>query len=161
MTIEHLPESDAVRELLDIEAIKTLKARYFRFIDTGRWGDLRRLFTDDATFRFPGLGHFDDVDAGLAAIRVALGEATTVHHGHMPEIVLTGADTAEGVWAMDDYVLRGEGFPLISGYPEEFQRGLHGYGHYFETYRRVSGQWRIASLELARLHVEPLPQVAP
>jgi hypothetical protein len=145
-----------VRELRAIEAIKALKARYFRLVDTGDWDGLRQLFTDDASFAFPGLGDFDDVDAALAAIKAALGEATTVHHGHMPEITLIGPDTAEGIWAMDDYVLRGEGFTPIPGYPEEFQRGLHGYGHYFETYRREGGDWRIASLKLVRLHVEPL-----
>jgi hypothetical protein len=150
------PEIGAVQELLAIEAIKALKARYFRLVDTGDWAGLRLLFTDDARFEFSGLGHFDDVDAALAAIRAALGEATTVHHGHMPEITVTGPDTAEAIWAMDDYVLRGEGFAPIPGYAEEFQRGLHGYGHYFETYRREGRDWRIASLKLVRLHVEPL-----
>lgn len=28
----------------------------------------------------------------------------TVHHGHMPEIDITGPDTARGTWAMFDYV---------------------------------------------------------
>jgi len=147
---------DAAEQLLAIEAIKVVKARYFRFVDTRRWPELRELFTDDARFEFPGLGTFDDVDAGLAAIRNALGEATTVHHGHTPEIILTGEDSASGVWAMDDLVIRGEGLPPIPGYPEEYQRGLHGYGHYFETYRREDTTWRIASLKLVRLYVLPV-----
>jgi hypothetical protein len=28
---------------------------------------------------------------------------------------------------------------------------MHGFGHYHETYRRVKGQWLIATLELKRL----------
>ena len=35
----------------------------------------------------------------------ALVGAVTTHHGHMPEIEITGDGTARGVWAMFDYVL--------------------------------------------------------
>ena len=34
----------------EIDAIKQLKARYFRYLDTKRWADLRRQFADDARF---------------------------------------------------------------------------------------------------------------
>lgn len=139
----------------DIEAIRQLKARYFRFVDTKQWAELRNLFTGDARFEFPGLGNFDSPEAGVGAIKQALGEATTVHHGHMPEIEISG-DTASGIWAMDDLVVRGDDASPIPGYPAEFQPGLHGYGHYHETYRREGDGWRIASLKLVRLHVEPL-----
>lgn len=150
---------DAAARLLDVEAIKVLKARYFRYVDTRDWPALRELFTDDARFEFPGLGTFEDVEAGLAKIRSALGSATTIHHGHMPEITLTGSDTAEGIWAMHDYVIRhgaAGGDEALPGYAPEFQRGLRGYGHYLETYRRVGSGWLIASLKLTRLHIEPL-----
>jgi enoyl-CoA hydratase len=140
----------------DIEALKGLKARYFRFVDTHAWSDLRGLFADDARFEFPGLGDFQSADDGVAAIRRALGEATTVHHGHMPEIEITGPDEARAVWAMDDLVIRSDNAPALPGYPAELQRGLHGYGHYHETYRRQAGQWLIKSLKLVRLHVSPL-----
>ncbi|MBI0293347.1 nuclear transport factor 2 family protein [Streptomyces sp. PRKS01-29] len=30
------------------------------------------------------------------------GAAPSVHHGHMPEIEITGPDTASGIWAMED-----------------------------------------------------------
>ena len=70
----------------------------------------------------------------------------TVHHGHMPEIELTGPDTARGTWAMFDYVE----WPR----PESGERvGLTGYGHYLEEYVREDGEWRIARTHLARLRV--------
>jgi 3-phenylpropionate/cinnamic acid dioxygenase small subunit len=35
--------------LEDVEQIKELKARYFRFFDTKQWDRWRGLFTDDCT----------------------------------------------------------------------------------------------------------------
>jgi len=62
---------------------------------------------------------------------------------------------------MDDLVIRPSDAPPIPNYPAEFQAGLHGYGHYHESYRREARAWRIASLELVRLHLEPLARTLP
>ena len=37
----------------DIEAIRQLKARYFRFVDTKQWDRWGDLFTEDAVFHVP------------------------------------------------------------------------------------------------------------
>jgi hypothetical protein len=34
---------------------------------------------------------------------------------------------------------------------------VKGYGHERETYRKVDGQWKIASMHLAYLRFDPLP----
>ena len=86
--------------------------------------------------------HFASPDEMVAANRRILATAVTVHHGHMPEIMLTGADTATGVWAMMDLVKLGEGF--------------RGYGHYHEEYVKQAGRWRIRRLRLTRLETMPL-----
>ncbi len=130
-------------DLVEIEAIKQLKARYFRFLDTKQWDAWRELFTED--FRAEVYGphpviHFESRDEMVDSNRKILAEAPTVHHGHMPEIELTGPDTARGIWAMLDVVKLGAGFV--------------GYGHYHEEYRKVDGHWRIARLRLTRLHIE-------
>lgn len=44
-----MPDTAAV--LSEIEAIKQLKARYCRYLDTKRWDDWRQLFTSSATPR--------------------------------------------------------------------------------------------------------------
>jgi hypothetical protein len=67
----------------------------------------------------------------------------------MPEIEITGADTATGTWAMFDYVE----FPPA---PSGERVGLQGYGHYTEEYVREEGEWRIKSLHLSRLRIDPL-----
>jgi len=123
----------AWQRLLDVEEIQQLKARYFRLMDTKDWAAFGELFTDDAVMDADGY-----VQEGRAKIlsflpKVLDGVVTT-HHGHMPEITITGPDTATGVWAMFDYLtFPGDGPP----------RGLRGYGHYHEEYRRVDGAWRI------------------
>jgi hypothetical protein len=140
-------------ELAAIEAIKALKARYFRAMDTKDWPAFEAVFTADATMDVSGeLGGGDD-DAGIirgnAAIRAfvqgAVDDVTTVHHGHMPEIEIVSPGRARGIWAMEDQLAWPEGAPI---------RSLHGFGHYHETYEQHDGRWLIASLRLTRLRVD-------
>ena len=134
----------------DIEDIKRLKARYFRLMDQKDWDAWGSVFAEEAVMEVPEV---DRVATGRAAIvefvSKALAKAQTVHHGHMPEIELTGADTATGIWAMVDYV-------EWSGSNPRERSGLRGYGHYYEEYVREDGAWRIARTRLVRLRVDPL-----
>src|SRR5262245_49360614 len=91
--MEHTP-ADAVQRLLDLEAIKQLKARYFRLMDCKQWGEMRGLFTDDATIE--AAVRFGGPDDFIARVSATLDPCRTVHHGHMPEIVFTGPDSARG-----------------------------------------------------------------
>lgn len=129
----------------DIEEIRQLKARYFRLMDTKQWDALRDVFTGDVridTTEDSGtiiLG----VDEYLPFLIGQIGTVTTVHHGHMDEIEIIDAETATGIWAMEDELWWPEGSPI---------RYLHGYGHYHEIYRRTADGWRIAEMRLTRLH---------
>jgi hypothetical protein len=152
-----MADIDPLRRLIAIDEIKRMKARYFRLVDDKQWTDLRELLTDNARFEFPGLGSFDDPDSCIEGIRSALTGTLTVHHGHTPEIDVTGHDTATGVWLLADHVIREEGSTgIVPGYPEEFRPGHRGYGRYYETYRHQFDGWRIASLRFQRILIEPL-----
>lgn len=131
----------------DIEAIRQLKARYFRFMDTKDWSAMRTVFTPDVVVDVNGDGGgvFHGVDEFFTMLEPALQHVVTVHHGHMPEIDVTSPTTATGIWAMEDHLQ----FP-----PGSDAREMHGYGHYHETYVKVDGQWHIASLKLTRLRVD-------
>ena len=131
----------------DIEAIKQLKARYFRLMDTKDWDGFRELFAPDVHVDVSGdgAGTFDGVDVFLEMLLPTLRDVVTVHHGHMPEIEVTSPTTATGIWAMED-VLR---FPSESGFGE-----LHGWGHYHETYVKDDDTWRIQSTRLTRLRLD-------
>lgn len=133
----------------DIEAIKRLKARYFRFLDQKRWEEWGMVFTEDAeldTRQDAPDAKVSGRDAIVAAVSRAVGQAVTFHHGHMPEIELTSPTTATGTWAMEDYLE----FP---GDPPTLV--VHGRGHYFEEYEKgADGEWRIKSLKLRRLWLQ-------
>jgi uncharacterized protein (TIGR02246 family) len=135
--------TDPIQQLLDIEAIKQLKARYFRCMDTKDWSGFSDVFTEDATLAAEGRVR-EGRDNIVGFISALLQDVVTVHHGHMPEITVTGPDTAAGVWAMFDYL----------EFPGEPTRGFRGYGHYIEQYVRQDGAWRIRHLELTRIRVD-------
>lgn len=144
------PADESIRRLIDIEEIKRLKARYFRMLDTKDWDGFGQVFTRDAVLEVPEAGmRVQGREAIVDAVRTPLTGATTVHHGHMPEIDVTGPDTARGTWAMFDYVE----WPAAA---DGARQGLHGYGHYVEEYAREDGQWRIARCRLERLRVDGL-----
>jgi hypothetical protein len=142
--------NDAVlQQLLDREAIKDLKASYWRLFDAKDWDGFRRVFTDDLRARIVELDPIDGADAFVAYARDAVG-ARTVHHGHTPELTIDGPTEAHGTWALADYV---EWEPD----PETGERrGFKGYGRYDETYRKVDGEWKIASLRLSYIRMDPL-----
>jgi uncharacterized protein (TIGR02246 family) len=128
----------------DIEAIKQLKARYFRTMDMKDWSGMRRVFTDDVTMDTTSSGGnvVTGGDAFLEFLRGVIGDVVTVHHGHTPEIEITSPTTATGIWAMEDMLRWPDG------------RELHGYGHYHETYEKIDGAWRIKTSKLTRLRVD-------
>lgn len=127
----------------DVEAIKQLKARYCRLLDTKDWVAWRALFTDDFVSDTSRAGGaiISGADEFVAFLRRTLGKPSqpTVHQVHAPEITLTSPSTATGVWALNDVVRLAPGV------------NLRGYGHYHETYEKAGGQWRIKTSTLTRL----------
>jgi uncharacterized protein (TIGR02246 family) len=139
-----------LHRLLDIHEIGNLKARYFRTLDHKDWAGFGQVFTEDAVMELPEMElKLAGRESIVEMVSKTLASARTVHHGHMPEIELTGPDTARGTWAMADYV---EWPPAGSGE----RAGLRGYGHYVEEYTRAGGQWRISRCRLDRLRVDRL-----
>lgn len=132
---------DDATALLEIEAIKQLKARYCRLLDTKDWQGWRGLFSDDFVSDTSQAGGkvIRGADEFVAFTRKGLRSQATVHQVHAPEIELTSATTARGVWALEDVVRFGPGV------------NLRGYGHYTETYEKVDGRWLITSSTLTRL----------
>ena len=138
----------AENSLLEIERIKQLKARYFRFVDTKAWADWRGVFTDDMRLYREGPNGPEPAmtaDELVSHVSALLADAITVHHGHAPEIKLTSPTTATGVWAMFDWVDQ----------QKEPEESFIGYGHYLEEYEKGGdGQWRIKRMQLRRLRLD-------
>jgi hypothetical protein len=141
-----------IAELLIVEEIRTLKAKYCYYIDLKDWDGYAELFTLDASLITDTAVSSRGEDPmptaetrGRPAIRKMVSElladATTVHQCHTPIIEITSSNTATGIWAMED-VVRMRGFHL------------HARGHYREQYAIQEGRWRIASLRLARTMID-------
>lgn len=153
-----------VEELRAIEAIKQLKARYYRTLDTKQWDELAQVFAEDAVFdarqamsnvttdpetaqRFSAEWYNEGRANIIAFIRDRTGTASTVHHGHMPEIEIIDDTHARGIIAMEDQNRYFDADGRMTS-------RLHGWGHYHEEYTKADGQWRIQRSLLTRLRVD-------
>jgi uncharacterized protein (TIGR02246 family) len=138
-------------QLLAIEEIKQLKARYFRCMDTKDWAGFEAVFAPDASVDYtpPGANSADWSASGreriVEFVRRIVEPAITVHHGHMPEVEVTSPTTARAIFAMEDLIWWPEG---------SRRRTLHGWGHYHESYIKMDGKWLIKTLRLTRLRVD-------
>ena len=144
-------------DVLAIEEIRRLKARYCRFVDTKAWDRLIRLFTPEA--KLSGFGAVPDGTSPqgfVDGIAANLKKATSIHHVYQPEIVLDSPQRARGVWAMMDYVE----FPPDAPSPYG-ARGWVGWGFYEEEYVLQDGAWLIDVMRLARLRMDELDQARP
>ena len=107
------------------------------------------MFTDDVSISTPIDTPGEDPIVGNRAFAEYLAPilegVITCHHGHMSEITLTGPDTADVIWSMEDH---------LEWPPEAGGNTLWGTGWYQETYRKgADGTWRISSLELQRIRI--------
>ncbi len=134
----------------DVEEIKKLKARYFRGLDTKDWELYASVFAEDIVvdLRKAGGERFAGREAFMAYAR-AMPLVQSVHQGHMPEIELTGPDSATGIWSLEDYNIWEDGTQN------------HGWGHYLETYAKLDGRWRIKTMALSYLRIERSIGTAP
>lgn len=133
-------------DLDDIEAIKRLKYAYFRLLDLKQFDELGQLLAEDCTASYDdGNLSFDGRDAIVTFLADALGGAglVTQHHGHHPEITVTGPDSATGVWYLVDRV-------IVPAADLE----IGGTAFYDDRYVRRDGRWLIAHTGYRRVFEE-------
>jgi hypothetical protein len=137
-------------DLVELELIRQLKYRYCRLLDTKRFAELGELLVDDATVAYGGgaitltgrQAVVDFLDAAMGSERIL-----TSHLVSHPEIVLTGAGTATGSWALQDVVVH-----------EESGVAIRGASYYDDRYVRTDDGWRIAHTGYKRLYEEIAPR---
>jgi hypothetical protein len=139
----------ALKDLHELEELRQLKARYCRFLDTKDVESWRAVFATDLVVTLDmavSVGGADPmtaapvegVDNFVPMVMGGLENVATKHHCHTPELALTSATTATGIWAMEDLLIFADGSELF------------GAGHYHETYEKLDGPWRIKTLHLTR-----------
>lgn len=139
-----------LQQLTDLEDIRTLKHRYFRGIDTADMALLATLFTEDVAVEYRGgtykvaLTGKDDMLEFL--VNAFHSGALAMHHGHMPEITLTGDNSALGVWYLEDIFIN-------------LEHKTHTFGSaiYRDEYRREGGVWKLSRTEYDRVMEVILP----
>jgi bile-acid 7alpha-dehydratase len=106
-----------------------------RCVDQKRWQELAGCLSPDASCSY-GDGKFSF--RGREAVMKFLVDAMdrpsflSSHRVHQPEIQLTSATTATGVWALEDYVI-----------DLEHDLRLHGAAFYRDAYVKQAGEWKI------------------
>jgi ketosteroid isomerase-like protein len=134
-----------IQRLEDIEAIKTLKARYADACDRNYDVDvLASLFAEDAIWD----GGLFGVHAGREAIRSFFQGASSdipfaVHYMMNPIIEVDG-DEATGEWYLFQTCTFAEG-----------NQAIFGAARYDERYRRINGNWKFSHLKLVSLFWTP------
>ncbi len=125
-------------ELADIEAIKQVKYRYLRALDTKRWDDFADTLAEDVIGDYGssvGEEHrFTNRVDLVNYMRKSLGPAViTEHRVTHPEITVSG-DEASGGWYLQDRVIVADlHFMLI------------GAAFYRDRYRRTEDGWKISA----------------
>lgn len=141
-------------ELFEIEAIKQLKYRYVRALDTADRAAMAECLTEDAHIKFEGgvyTVEFEGRDKILDFFETSFhSKAATSHQLHHPTITLTGPDSATGQWSLQDVFHDLNHRIIISGAAE-----------YVDEYvKSDSGIWQIATSGYTRLYemTQPMPE---
>jgi hypothetical protein len=132
-------------ETADIEAVKQVKYRYLRALDTKRWDDFAETLTDDVVGDYgSSVGeehHFTNRVDLVNYMRKSLGPAViTEHRVTHPEITVTG-DEASGTWYLQDRVI-----------VADFNFMLIGAAFYNDSYRRTDDGWKISATGYERTY---------
>jgi hypothetical protein len=133
-----MSQPDHAAYLADVEAIKQVKYRYLRALDTKHWDDFAETLTEDIKGDYgSSLGkelHFTNRTELVDYMRSAMGpNIVTEHRVTHPEITVTG-DTASGTWYLQDRVI-----------VAEYNFMLMGAAFYHDQYRRTEDGWRISA----------------
>lgn len=142
-------------QLALINIIRSQKAKYCRFVDTKKWEDFADLIVENPILRFYStddelLYGFGSAAEWIQLMKSYLDGAHTIHQVHNDEIEVVSDSEVRAIWSMEDYLILAEG--------GDRPASMHGYGHYYETWRLEDGKWRLAELDLRRTILEIKPR---
>jgi bile-acid 7alpha-dehydratase len=126
----------------DIEAIKKLKAKYFRCVDKKLWEEMETVLTEDAVADYGmGIELLQGRKEIIEFLKKNLDRDSmiSVHQGHNPEIEITSDTTARGVWVLNDRLI----IQTIAT--------LNGWRYYEDEYVKVNGEWKKKSTKIANI----------
>jgi SnoaL-like domain len=116
---------DAVERLVAMEEIKSLKGRYQRAVDAGRWDEFEECLTEDFSVFEDGMSeriHGRDVvlEATRQGFEIRQKQGGWKHHMILPDIEITSETTAKGTWTITAFD-----------------------GWYEDRYAKEGGRWKV------------------
>lgn len=129
-----------------LEAIKRVKYRYLRALDTKHWDDFADTLTEDIVGDYgSSLGkshHFTNRDDLVEFMRTSMPAGViTEHRVTHPEITVVDEDEAEATWYLQDRVI-----------VPEYNFMLFGAAFYSDRYRRTDDGWKICATGYQRTY---------
>ncbi len=134
-----------VERLKDIEAIKRVKHRYFRCIDTANLAELAEIFDENVTavlvggsyrFEVTGRDHYLEMIANSFH-----ADFVGRHNGHHPEIDILSDTEATGMWYLSDLAI-----------DLRHNIATSGSALYKDRYVKKDGHWKILHSHYERVY---------
>lgn len=137
-----------VQKLNDIEAIKSLKGKYFRCLDSKLWDELETTLSpnivtsySDGKLVFKGPKEVTNYFKEVMPV-----EEISMHMGHTPEITIDSETVATGRWYLQDKLIFTDGkFKGIE---------VNGGAFYTDKYEKINGEWLIVETGYERIYEE-------
>ena len=131
-----------IRVMEDIEAIKKLKAKYFRCVDKKLWDENEHVRVDYAVADYGmGIELLQGRKAIVEFLKKNLGRDSMIsaHQGHNPEIDITSDTTAKGVWVLNDRLI----IQTIAT--------SSAWRYYEDEYIKANGEWKKKSTKITNI----------
>lgn len=131
----HATIEQRLQQLEDLEALRTLKARYFFCCDRKDTAGMRACFADGAVhIDYGAIGTFDTADA-LVKIFAEIGchpHMVEMHHGVNPQLELLDDRRARGQWSLHYFLINTQARNVT-------QLG----GYYDDDYVKTPAGWKM------------------
>lgn len=138
MTLE-----ERITRLEDIEAIRSLQAKYQRCLDIRDFDGLAECFAEDVVSSYGnGSMSYEGRDAVLNFLREAMTlKMPSSHLIHGGEIDVKDTSNATAKWYLEDFLLH-----------RKYKLKLHGAAIYDVDYIKTDGRWQIKSIGYKRCY---------
>lgn len=151
---------DTCERLAAIEAIKQLKARYWRGVDDGDAALVRSILAEDCELDYrgcavdpiTGIDHMPSLNMVLKGrdswpdgTTAIAAKVVTVHQGNDPDITIESERSAHGTWAFTDRFFMPDGGAISR---------FTGWGRYHETYENKGDGWKLKTTRITRYRIE-------
>lgn len=137
----------AIARLVDIEALRQLKARYCYLVDEANWDELEGLWTENAVCDYGFFGRYEGrkpiMDSFFRGL-VASASTFNAHLLHNPVVEVEG-NLAHASWYFTAHT-------TVGG------RAFWVMGKYRDRYARVQGEWKIASIVVEFKYYTPFDE---